>query len=347
MKLTNEKQRKLFKWHMLLITVFCAVIVLLFSSIYTSYKRETQQGLEDKALRDMERVELRISDMLRHTQIMTHALSVNIFDDGLSIPRDEEELYYAMERMLMMAQHSTHGIVGVAAGFEDEVFPKYKGKNGFLPLLRLDGDSIRKMQIGESINSREKSDWYVETKRAKEGRWANPMQTIDGTKLCRYCKPLYDQDSTFLGIIALDLSLDSLSREIQNFKPYESAELLVVDDEYNIIAHPNSDIILNCNFFDMLEKTGRHFHPELKEEVSRRERCSHHVMVEDSDNPENLYIFFAPIQGTKWMVHLTCNGDEVEQGMNDITSRMIALMWLTIALLVIVALTFLQQGKRG
>lgn len=346
MKKRKEKQRKLFKWNMLLITVLCAVIILLFSSIYSSYKRETQQGLEDKALRDMERVELRINDMLNRTLIMTHALSVNIFDDGLNIPRDEEELYYAMERMLLMAQHSTSGIVGVAAGFEDEVFPKYENKNGFLPLLRLLGDSIRRMQIGELIDSRKMSDWYVETKKAGHGRWAKPLQTQDGIKLSRYCKPLYDQDSTFLGIIALDISLDSLSAEIQNFKPYDSAELLVVDDEYNIIAHANSDIILNCNFFDMLENTGRHFHPTLKEEVSRRERSSHHVTVEDSENPENLYIFFAPIQDTNWMVHLTCDGNEVEQGMNDITSRMIALLWLTLALLVIVALTFLQQGKK-
>lgn len=90
-------------------------------------------------------------------------------------------------------------------------------------------------------------DWYQIPKLTGKAFWNEPMYDDGGSSkmISTYSIPLYDDKGEFFGILRSDISLEWLSQVIDKFRPYESAQTLIVGKSGTFISSPDKEKILN------------------------------------------------------------------------------------------------------
>ena len=85
----------------------------------------------------------------------------------------------------------------------------------------------------------EHTAWYYEP--AKRGRpsWVGPYKTplVDGMWICSYIIPVYDS-GTRIGLIGLDISVDTLASQLSDVRVYKSGFACLFDEDGRVIYHP-------------------------------------------------------------------------------------------------------------
>lgn len=143
-------------------------------------------------------------------------------------------------------------VKGVAIGFEPNVYPAYK--HGFAPYLMREKNGSFKETDLSSIQDYTQKAWYTKTKNKKKALWSDPFTEVNGNIICSYCIPLISPSKRFLGVLAVDMSLDDLTEEVQSVRPYPKSFLTIMDRNLNFVVHPDKSLILNGNPAKVLDK---------------------------------------------------------------------------------------------
>ena len=125
---------------------------------------------------------------------------------------------------------------------EPNTFPEY-GRYFSAYSIRL-ADSIITVREGE-YEYYEKP-WYALAKRLGRACWTDPFDDFnEGTLsakglIASYCKPIYAADGHFMGVIATDLALSTLSQVINREKPYPKAYFQLLGSSGSVLVGPDS-----------------------------------------------------------------------------------------------------------
>lgn len=181
-----------------------------------------------------------------------------------------EQLYIILEKFVKANPH----LWGAAIGFEPFVYPEY-GEKGVAPFLRHTNDTLyERLDLPTMENDYRNDDWYKTTKELGKPRWCLPFVDVKGEVISCFCIPIYLEDGSFFGAIAVDMMLknfaDELKKEIQ---PYKGAEVMVIGPGNKFLVHPNHNYEMN------IESTIT----ELEEKTKKNDATLfHHTM--DSDD---------------------------------------------------------------
>lgn len=95
------------------------------------------------------------------------------------------------------------------------------------------------------------SDWFLSAKLLGKPIWNDPRFDISGSKelVATYSYPIYSNDSTFVGVMHSDISLEWLSETMDRFKPYEKAVTILLGRNASFITHIDRSKILNETIF--------------------------------------------------------------------------------------------------
>lgn len=86
--------------------------------------------------------------------------------------------------------------------------------------------------------------WYQEAVAAKGFIWTDPyVDATSGTLVLSAAEPVYDKNNQLMGVMAVDLSLGTLSEKIAGIKVGESGYVYVVDRNNKTMIHPVAGLI--------------------------------------------------------------------------------------------------------
>ncbi len=89
--------------------------------------------------------------------------------------------------------------------------------------------------------------WYISAKEENKFVWVEPYIDKETQELVFTAAiPIFNKanNNEFIGVLALDITLDSLGKEINSTKIGKEGYVYILDNENKIIMHPDSDLLL-------------------------------------------------------------------------------------------------------
>lgn len=216
--------------------------------------------------------------------------------------RNEEKVYQALEDMVS----NNDLLSGAIMGFEDWVYPQYADRNGFGPLVRRQYHGLSRLQIGEFRDFRKENEWYQRQLKDPKPEWSKPFLSDDGVMITTFTIPLFDNDR-YMGGFGIDIDLSRIAESIEKFCPYPGSIVVVVDEDLNILMHPNQEYIGRITLDEAMRRIG--IDPSSHGLIHSHDRLP--GVEYDYLGHRHTAFYYAPVTQTNWMVILYCPTDEV------------------------------------
>ena len=275
---------------------------------------------------------------------------------GLDEPR-ETDIYKMMEQLI-----SSNGeISAVTMMYRADFFPKH-GRY-FAPTVyrNLKTKKLEKDEIGGPKNDfcylETDSNW-IYTNKLNSGYWCLPYVDSMSTKraMMTYSVPLYDKRGDIYAVLCADVDLYWLREIVENAKPYDYSDVIVISRDSQFIAHPDSTWILSKNVFDgdnVRENGGcaggavlslrlkNRPYLSLINHMQRREKGSDTLeagVYEDlgcskSEFSGRVITFYAPISRVQWSVSFLFPEEKIMEDANLLSSYLSVILMFMIVLI--------------
>lgn len=343
-KLHNQLSQRIIIIVMIIVIISCSAFVYVFRQSYKHNERMLADQCEQISSSQRDNIISTLESEMSKVMVEAMNYRATIFSNGLDIPRDSVVIYKAFEQLL----DATPKVSGVVAGFEDEIFPEYTKSMGFVPLVRRTDSCYLHMQVGEKRDARHTLDWYAYHRDhdSHEGLWSEPFLSDNGVPITSYSLPLRDKNDKFVGVIALDINLNDLATSVDQFKPYPSSSLAIVDNKYRFIAHPNREYILNWTLPQALKRIGCSPEGFPFEKFNNREKGFTTILM--GNDPT--FIFFGPVPQTRWMVMLYIPHSVVYDQLSELRNEMLIVAGIALVITILasggIIWTFLKRPRR-
>lgn len=181
----------------------------------------------------------------------------------------------------------------------------------FAPYSYRDNDSIITKQSGCPEYDYFIMDWYLIPKLLEESYWSEPY--VDNKKtLTTYSVPIYDSDSTFLGIFNADISLDLLTQYLNALELFPNSFSFVIGRGGTFVMHRDVDNIFNTSIFSLALHKKNEQLINIGQKMVDGEKGSKIVNIDG----EECFLFYAPVTTIGWSIGIVCPRDEVLKDLN-------------------------------
>ncbi len=323
----------------LLIMTICAILsAVIYITTYHMVNNLVTESCDELTNRDIDKIKLHIDLELSSAQEALSAFSMAVFQNGLNIPESEEEIYLQMENFL----NNTPMFSGIVAGFEDSVFPQYADKLGFGPLVRHQGDSLVRYQVGEIRDFRHSKEWYSEAFKQQKARWSAPFFSEEGDIIIDYCIPLFNQEKEVIGVVACDLSISHLRQVVENIKPFPTSLVMVMQEDLTFVIHPDTGYPMHKTLPVFLKERGIDADQELLESL-RKGAVGKKIV-----NPlgEDLFLYYDVIDKAGYRLLIESSSNDVYSQLNGITKVMMNIGFVGLIVLIFTLGYMINDNKK-
>lgn len=177
--------------------------------------------------------------------------------------------------------------------------------------------------------------WYRTPRDSGKPCWVDPFDDFnEGTlsasaMIASYCKPLYDSQGRFIGVISSDLSLPRLSEIIATEKPYPNSYFMLLGEDGHYFVHPDTTRLVSKTIFSGTDPKQHSDIVALGHEMTSGKQGSIRIEV---DGHHSL-VCYQPVPGTKWSMALVCPDSDILSSYNRLSYIILPL--LTVGLLLI------------
>ncbi|PPB55930.1 PDC sensor domain-containing protein, partial [Campylobacter hyointestinalis] len=205
------------------VSIIIAVIFAILLSIvsYVDYTKSKDNSLK-----------LLISETSKILEASTE-ISNNELDGGKTIVSAlmKHMIKHGIDDTLM----STLSIVSDTSGIEDVYFGSEINGNMY--------DSDGKINYKDDNFDVRKRPWYQETIEKNRLVITEPYPDLTtGKMVITVSQPVY-QDSKLIGVIAIDLISDSISKRIFDIAKVEGGHLVIINKDGKVLMHPNKELV--------------------------------------------------------------------------------------------------------
>lgn len=220
---------------------------------------------------------------------------------------------------------------GCAICTEPGVLPEYP-QQFMVYSFRDKGDTILTSILGEDYYYFDE-DWYKIPLSQQKAAWEIEYDESDQLDfmIASYSKPLYNADSTIIGVISTDLSLIHLSKILAEEKPYPHSYFILIDEKGRYVGHPDSTLLFNKTIFNVADSQKQTDLIALGYEMTKGHQG--HMSVVVNDNPS--VVCYKPVPGTTWSLAIVCPNSDVLKGYNRFTYIVISLLVVGLFLIVL------------
>lgn len=215
-------------------------------------------------------------------------------------------------------------IGGCSISMEPGVFPQY-GRYYSVYSVR-QGDSIA--SVVEQQYEYFERVWYKQPRDLGKSCWVAFYDDTDSLELsieglvASYCKPIYRDDHSLLGVISTDLSLLHLSRVIAQEKPYPHSYFMLVDQDGRYLTHPDSTFLFTHTLFDGVDPRSQSDLVALGHDMTAGHKGSMNVQLDGATS----LVCYAPVPGTPWSLALVCPDSDILEGYHQQTYILVPLL---------------------
>ncbi len=304
------------------------------TSIYRSIgtiREGAKENLLDKAIINSENINSRLviyeATNKSISQLADAVIKVNnLGEDGYL----EGYIDTILDPMIRKIIEQIPDCLGVSVAFDYKFTGKTEGASwklndkGFIE--RSAQKDISKKDTGDSSEK-----WYKDAFKSKASIWSNPYVNDEGLNVATYSAPILI-NSIPIGVIRLDLNLESTIKYIEDIKLYDTGYAFLLSEDFNYLVHPELDN--NSNFKTIND--GKY------ESIAEKMENEDSGIIETSFNGEKKLMSFAKLRDGKIIV-LTAPRREILDSMYDT----LYIIWLVMAVSIILAVLFsLVAGKK-
>ncbi len=336
-----QKKRTQFIGQIVFVILLIIANLSAFGWLMANGDATLQEECEQEAKEKFDHLNILLHDALFDAQYPAENFVKQLYDTKFDYST-EENVYQVMEQL--MDEHPQ--ISGAIMAFEDWVYPQYADKNGFGPLVRRNEEGgTSRLQIGEFRDFRNQNEWYIRQRRNPVSEWSRPFFSDDGVMIVTYTIPLFSPEGRYIGGFGIDIDLTDLAIEVEQYKPYPTTTVTVIDENLTILMHPNKEYIINKKLPEVMPRVGLDPHSAAFEEAYTKMAGKVYAEM----GTRKLIFFYGPVPGTHWRSILYCPQDEIygpiEQKMNLYIGIFSFTTLLLIGLLVFVIIRFHKFRK--
>lgn len=210
-----------------LIWLFTIVLVLALGSVGVGSYMQSSQMLEEEMNNNADSLLSMISNQV-HSYFDMHLSSVRMMGANDNV-RNVYSKFNAQNDMMSSYKDyiSEYGdVLYIYMGTERKdffIYPETELPEGYDPTAR---------------------PWYQQAVEADEAIWTDPyVDAFTGKMIISAAMPVRDSRNKFVGVLAIDLSLENLSNQISSIKIGETGYPYVFDNQGNYMIHPNPDLL--------------------------------------------------------------------------------------------------------
>lgn len=272
------------------IPIFVLSLGILFTQSRNNVKREAMKHASSVVNTTMQRI-------VRFMEVVETATNIN--DWEVTAHLDPDSLLAYSHYIVALNGH----IDGCSISTEPNTFPKY---GRYFSAYTVRTDTVTTV-VEEEYEYFEKV-WYKTPHLQGKPCWLvyfdetdSLSLTIDGM-LASYCKPLYNENKHFVGVISTDLSLLRLSKIITSIKPYENSYFMMTGDEGRYYLHPDTTQLFTKTIFSGADPQENADIFALGHEMTTGKQGCMSVNI----NGKSCLVSYQPVPGTNWSLALVC-----------------------------------------
>lgn len=140
--------------------------------------------------------------------------------------------------------------------------------------------------------------WYTQAKNAEKTVWTEPYQDADtGQMIVSVASPVYDQTNILIGVVAIDISIESLANKMNGIKIGEMGYPVLIDTNLKTLTHKDPAVI------------GKEIPvPEITEAI----QATDEGIVEYEYSGSEKFATFKKVEDLGWTVLVTMDRGEIE-----------------------------------
>lgn len=180
-----------------------------------------------------------------------------------------------------------------------------------------------------------KRPWYIEAINKNDVIWTEPYIDDDTKKLVvSVAMPVYDNfdNKELVGVLAIDLSLDTLSKKMNEIKVGKKGYPVLLNKENRVMTHKNSE------FIDQILPV-----EEINKAVEKENEGYVDYLFEENGEKYKKFGVFTKIDKLDWTILVTMYVDEIAEDANSILYTTV--IFGTIALIIASIISLIFSGK--
>ena len=318
------------------IQVVCEALLLLTVTLgilaYFSHK-----ALHEEALRNAEQMLKGTVQDIDNILMSVEQSTGNVYFD-LKEHLDDPDRMYTYSRELVK---SNPNIVGCAICFKPGYYP---GKDLFMAVHSITGsDSKTDLVTSDTFTNHPYTEqmWYAKPVNKGWVGWTDPLKGSDteDEPLVTFCLPFTDHSGEYVGVIAVDVSLNQLSKIILAAKPSENGYSVLLARNGSYIVHPDSEKLTGPLTFSHKRSVD-----DTETEAAKAMLAGEHGMKKFRRGDSDWVVFYQPLERVGWEGHFKGKEDwsvGVVFPENDIFGRHNILLYQVVVIAVIGMLLFI------
>ncbi|SET80531.1 methyl-accepting chemotaxis sensory transducer with Cache sensor [Oceanobacillus limi] len=308
-------------WKIMVILPFIIVFLAILTFIsYNNASNELNQAIDErmdsKLKETVERVNIKLTTHERNL-VTTKAL---IESQDTYFTKAEYRAYF---ENLLPSNEETFGL-----GVWYEPYQYNEDEEFFGPYVYKDGDNTVYTEEYEvpSYNYPE-IDWYKQGKQSDRPVWTAPYydETLDQTFITTAVS-FKDKRGSLQGVITSDYVLDSIQGIISEIQVEDSGYAVLVDQDGNFIAHPDSDKLLSSNLSDELNDDS------MIDTIVTEDNGKHTAVVAGSEYE----LHYETLPKVGWKIVLLAPTDELYSSLPILLNQLLITSGVLILLIVII-----------
>lgn len=176
--------------------------------------------------------------------------------------------------------------------------------------------------------------------------WLEPYpDTINGkeTMLTSYYLPFHypiDKSKKVRGVIAVNISLDWLTKYISEIKPFETGYLILISENGNIISQQNDYFRKEDNIYKMKDYKGQEYLKLVKEYIHKNDT---NLSVQNSVTKEKGRLFIWNVESSGWKMVMFVSEKELYHDFYSLFYYLVSLSFLGLIILIIVTIVISKK----
>ena len=277
------------------VQVLCEALLLLAVTLgilaYFSHKALRQEAV----LNAQQTLEGTVQD-IDNVLISVEQSAGNIYYDLLEHLDDPDHMFTYSRELV----ECNPNIVGCAIAFKPGYYP---GKDLFMAYVHRrssDQEGPSELVTSETFADRPYTEqvWFTEPMKTGRIGWIDPLKGIDteSEPLVTFCLPFEDKNNQRAGLIAVDVSINRLSKIILAAKPSEHGYSVLLAHNGAYIVHPDKEKLTSPTVFSHMEEGADASELDAAKVMLAGESGMREFHRADGD----WYVFFRPFERIQW-----------------------------------------------
>jgi len=185
-------------------------------------------------------------------------------------------------------------------------------KENIAPMVvRNDQGELDHLTLDSLMPGYAKQKWYVQMQSSWKPAWVNSNASFISPSF--YATPIFSEDSTFLGIVGVEMQPDWIDNETRSIRIFDHSYCMVLTEDGICLNKPDVSILFNQSLATDPEET----RAEIQRQVCEHAHDMEHGTAVVTKGEFRATAFFSPISTTGWEIALVSPYTDAYRGLDS------------------------------